>query len=155
MSRLKCSPPRGASRLRIPLGLVAIWLLTANAAFAASSHYQSVEKTFQRYMWLAGIFAIVIFFIVLWGFGRKSLEKSDKLNVDWEKEEARMRQIAEMRKIGRTPEEKRALVQPSDRANAGVAGATRRPLEPGAPAAPTASMPPADDLSSLIGGLND
>lgn len=145
--------------------------LGAFAILMQSASLKSAEKQLQSAIWIAGILAMVVFALVLFSPKRK-LNESNHLGVDWEKEEARLKSLADLKKATRSPEEQRqvgtAPVTPARMEQEAVP-----PLPPGAipgfdttPAGPAAKPPPTPDapvrpagneseFDKLMRGLSD
>ena len=131
-------------------------------AQGGESGFAAADKELQQLKLVAALLSVVIFFIVLWTLGRRRMEQSDKLDVDWKREEERMRKLAELTVKARSPEQQRKAkaAQPVDRANAGVVVAALSRDESSAAAAsrtasPTGGAPADSELGRIIGGLSD
>jgi len=71
-----------------------------------SASLRSAEKQLQIAIWIAGVLAMVVFAMVLFS-PRRKLGQQDSLGVDWDKEEARLRSLADLKKATRSPEEQK------------------------------------------------
>ncbi|HYE77045.1 MAG TPA: hypothetical protein VEI97_03580 [bacterium] len=70
-----------------------LWGGSLLPVLAATARMERVTAQMRLLLWVAGLLSIFVFFLVLF---RKKLATEDKIEINWEREEARLRAIAEL-----------------------------------------------------------
>ncbi|MCG3152718.1 MAG: hypothetical protein GEEBNDBF_02021 [bacterium] len=133
----------------IALSLDAICFLV----LAQSSQLESAEAQTRIAVLIAAGLSVLIFLMLLF-VGRRQLESKDKLNVDWAREEERLRAIAELKKQSRSPAEQAKLAAAASKASASPGTVSSTEAASGS-AATVGATAAATEFDDLLPGLSD
>jgi len=120
---------------------------------AQSSQLASAEAQTRIAVLIAAGLSILIFFMLLF-FGRRQLESKDRLNVDWAREEERLRAIAELKKQSRSPAEQATLAAAAPQASTSP-GTVSSTVAASGSAATVGATAAATEFDDLLPGLSD
>lgn len=120
---------------------------------AQASGLESAEAQTRIAVLVAAGLSVLIFFMLLF-FGRRQLESKDQLNVDWAREEERLRAIAELKKQSRSPAEQAKLAAAAPKASA-APGTVSSTVAASGSAAAVGATATATEFDDLLPGLSD